>query len=317
MADVVVVGAGLSGVVCARELARAGHGVVVRDTGRRPGGRMALRRLDGRVVDIGASYFTVRDDDFAAQVDDWERRGMARPWTDTFTAWTPDERRPKPGPVRWAAPDGLRALVQDLAADLDVRSADPVERVTVTGAGPRVDDVAADAVVLAMPDPQARRLVEPGTPAHDALDDPYEPAVAVTLGWDERTWPDEDGVFVGDHPDLAWVADDGLRRGDRAPVLVAHTTPERARRHLQDPPTALEPVLAAVREVVDVPVGAPPLTHVQRWTFARPADGRDARFHLGDDGVAACGDSWGPSSSVETAFVSGLALGRALVDRLG
>lgn len=315
MGRVVVVGAGLSGLTCARELVAGGHEVVVRDTGRRPGGRMALRRLEGRVVDIGASYFTVRDDAFAAVVGDWRARGLARPWTDTFTAWTPTSREPKPGPVRWAAPGGLRSLVEDLAADLDVRSADPVQRVGTDG-GPAVDGERCDAVVLAMPDPQARRLLEPGRAAHAALDDPYEPAVAVTLGWDERTWPDEDGIFVGDHPDVAWIADDGLRRGDRAPVLVAHTTAERAARHLEDPPGALEPVLAAVRQVVKVPAAEPALTHVQRWTFARPARGHDASYHLDDDGIGACGDAWGASSSVETAFLSGHALGGALVERL-
>lgn len=315
MADVVVVGAGLSGITCARELVAAGHRVVLRDTGRRVGGRMALRRYGDRVVDIGASYFTVRDDAFAGVVSDWEARGLVRPWTDTFTAWTPEERHPKPGPVRWSAPRGLRSLVEDLAGGLDVHHAAPVQHVT-TDDGVLVDGRPADAAVLAMPDPQARRLLTPGTAAHEALDDPYEPAVAVTVGWDDRTWPDEDGIFVSGHPDLTWIADDGLRRGDRAPVLVAHTTAERARRHLEDPPSALEPVLAAVREVVDVPPGEPTLTHVQRWTFARPAQEREAPFHLDDDGIGACGDSWGPTSSVEAAFLSGRALGRALVDRL-
>ncbi len=316
MAHVVVVGAGLSGVVCARELVAHGHEVVVRDTGRRPGGRMALRRHDGRVVDIGASYFTVRDDAFAAVVDDWELRGLARPWTDRFTAWTPTGREVKAGPLRWAAPEGLRSLVEDLAGRLDVRSADPVGRVEVGPDGPSVDGERADAVVLAMPDPQARRLLDPGTPAHDVLDDPYEPALALTAGWDERTWPDEDGIFVGDHADLAWVADDGLRRGDHAPVLVAHSTADRARQHLDDPASAGGPMLAALREVVDVPDAEPTLVHVQRWTFSRPAHGHDATFHLGDDGVGACGDAWGPTSSVETAYVSGRALGLARVERL-
>lgn len=316
MARVVVVGAGLSGVVCARELVAHGHEVVVRDTGRRPGGRMALRRHDGRVVDIGASYFTVRDDAFESVVDDWQLRGLARPWTDTFTAWTPDGRERKTGPLRWAAPGGLRSLVEDLAARVDVRSADPVREVRHDGRRPTVDGEPVDAVVLAAPDPQARRLLEPGSAAHAALDDPYEPAVALTAGWDERTWPDEDGIFVGDHPDLAWIADDGLRRGDRAPVLVAHSTADRAARHLQDPTTATEPLLAALREVVDVPDAPPTLVHVQRWTFSRPAHGHDAPYHLGDDLVGACGDAWGPTSSVETAYVSGRALGLALVERL-
>lgn len=316
MAHVVVAGAGLSGVVCARELLAHGHDVVVRDIGRQPGGRMALRRHDGRVVDIGASYLTVRDDAFAAVVGDWEQRGLARPWTDTFTAWSPEGRERKTGPLRWAAPDGLRSLVQDLATPLDVRSADPVQRVEVGGAAPTVDGERVDAVVLAMPDPQARRLLPPGSTAHDALDDPYQPTIALTVGWEERTWPDEDGIFVGGHPDLAWIADDGLRRGDRAPVLVAHSTAGRAARHLQDPPSAAEPMLAAVREVLAVPADDPRLVHLQRWTFSRPAQGHDTLFHLDDDRVGACGDAWGETSSVETAYRSGRALALALVERL-
>ncbi|EFQ83655.1 hypothetical protein HMPREF0063_11318 [Aeromicrobium marinum DSM 15272] len=316
MADVVVVGAGISGIACARELRTAGHAVVVRDTGRRPGGRMALRRHDGRVVDIGASYFTVSGPDFAEVVDDWSARGLARPWTDTFAVRSPEGRRTTTGPVRWAAPGGLRGLVADLATGLDVRQADPVRSVTPDGQRPRVDDHPHDAVVLAMPDPQARRLLRPGHPVHAALDDPYSPSMVLTARWTRRTWADVDGIFVNDHPDLVWVADDGLRRGDRAPVLVAHATADRASRHLTDPSEASGPLLAALREVVDVPDEDPDLVHVQRWTFARPVHGRPATHHLGDDRIGACGDSWGPSSSVETAWRSGRDLGRALVERL-
>ena len=65
----VVVGAGISGLACARALRSAGLPVRVLDRGRKPGGRMASRRLQGRPVDIGASYFTAGDDDaFAALV---------------------------------------------------------------------------------------------------------------------------------------------------------------------------------------------------------------------------------------------------------
>ena len=56
----VVVGAGISGVACAREVAAAGHAVVVLDRGRVVGGRMARWTRDGRAVDVGAAYFTVR-----------------------------------------------------------------------------------------------------------------------------------------------------------------------------------------------------------------------------------------------------------------
>ncbi|HEX8066430.1 MAG TPA: FAD-dependent oxidoreductase [Thermoleophilaceae bacterium] len=57
-ADVAVVGAGLSGLVAARELAAAGASVVVLEARDRVGGRVLGKRLgDGSVVDLGGEYF--------------------------------------------------------------------------------------------------------------------------------------------------------------------------------------------------------------------------------------------------------------------
>ena len=215
---VVVVGAGISGIAAARALTQGGREVVVLDRGRRIGGRMASRRTDGRMVDTGASYFTVSDDTFRAQVDDWASRGLARAWTDTFSVSDDGDLSPKSGPVRWAAPGGLRSLVEDLASGLDVRQT-TVERV---GPGLVVDDLPASAIVLAMPDPQALRLLDPAyASVVGALDDPFEPVLALTATFPERSWADVDGAFVSDDPIISWVADDGRRRGDGAPVLVA------------------------------------------------------------------------------------------------
>ena len=67
--DVTVVGGGISGLACARAVRDAGKSVHVIDRGRRPGGRLSSRTLDGRAVDLGASYFVVGDDrDFARVV---------------------------------------------------------------------------------------------------------------------------------------------------------------------------------------------------------------------------------------------------------
>ena len=52
--DVAVVGAGLGGLVCARDLARAGTDVLVIEARDRPGGRVEQRRMpDGRTVELG------------------------------------------------------------------------------------------------------------------------------------------------------------------------------------------------------------------------------------------------------------------------
>ncbi|MGY1747420.1 NAD(P)/FAD-dependent oxidoreductase [Blastococcus sp. SYSU D00695] len=308
---VTVVGGGIAGIACARALLAGGTAVRVLDRAHRPGGRMASRSMrGGRVVDIGASYLTVSDGSpFAGVVASWVDRGLARPWTDTFAVAGPSGvERTTTGPVRYAAPDGLRSLVADLASGVDVVAEVTVEQVRP---GPSVDGEAVPAAVLAMPDPQARRLLDPDTAGRLLGDRAWEPALAVVLGFDRRCWPaDLHGAFVHDDDAVTWVADDGDRRGDGAPVLVAHTTPELARAHLADPEAAGPAVAAAVARALDL-AAAPTWARVHRWTFARPADPRPEPFGL-VDGIGACGDGWSAPSRVEAAWTSGDALGRAL-----
>lgn len=303
--DVTVVGGGISGLACARAVQDAGGSVRVLDRGRRVGGRLSSRTIDGRAVDLGASYFVVGEaTDFGHVVADWEERELARPWTDTFQVIDAEGgQTPKPGPMRWAAPLGLRSLARDLAEGLDVESERVVERVEPY----RVDAEEAGEVVLAMPSPQAARLTgdAPGGPQE------WEPVIAVVLRWDERQWDaDLHGAFADGDVDVSFIADDGDRRGDGAPVLVVHTTADRARRHLDDPDAAIAPVLAATRRLLRIDA-EPASTHAHRWTFARPTQATGRPFFR-SPGLSACGDAWGESAAVRTAWASGDALGRAL-----
>ena len=67
---VVIVGAGIAGLVAARELAASGVDVRVVDKGRSVGGRLATRRIGDARLDHGAQFFTVRTPAFRARVDD-------------------------------------------------------------------------------------------------------------------------------------------------------------------------------------------------------------------------------------------------------
>lgn len=267
---------------------------------------MASPELHGRRVDIGAAYFTAKEPDFVAVVDDWSARGLVRGWTDTFDVFSADGHTTTSDPVRYAANDGLRALVRASTPD-DVRTT-----LEVTS----LDDLDHDAIVLAMPDPQAARL------APNAADwVAYEPVIAVVAGWPQRSWPIADAAFINDDPDISFVADDGSRRGDGAPVLVAHTTAQRGRVHLGAPDDAVAPVLEALRRTLGIT--APPLwTHAHRWTFAKPAGTHgDSPFGLITAGrpLGLCGDAWCPSGAprIESAWLSGRRLGEALAAQLG
>jgi hypothetical protein len=331
-APVVVVGAGISGIACARALHDTGVPVRVLDRGRHLGGRIALRREQlgeaERVVDIGASYFTVSDPTFAAVVQDWQARGLAREWADTFTVLRPDGLAPgvAGGPVRWAAGGGLRSLVEDLARGLDVTSGHEVEQVDCEGQGPVVDGEQAAAVVLAMPQPQAADLLP--VPVVQRLDlEPgleWNPALTVWTGWQDRWWDGAservlaDGAFVDGSTVVDWVADDGRRRGDGAPVLVVHSTPGYAATWLDDPEGGVAGVLAELDRLLGAGRTSPPVfAKARRWSLASPCVPQERPFAFDDSTlVGVCGDAWGPKPRVEQAWLSGHTLGRELVNRL-
>lgn len=322
MDPVVVVGGGISGVACARVLTDAGVDVTLLDRGRRLGGRMAVRTVDDHAVDTGASYFTVSDDRFGAVVRDWQSQGLAREWTDTFDVFDVSEagRRTesKRGSMRWASPGGLRSLVEDLARGLraEQSTVETVTRDEHTGIL-SVDGRPAAAVVLAMPDPQARRLIDPSFSSREQLGDDYAPTMALLAGWEQRWWQEGfEGAFVNGDPHLTWVADDGARRGDGAPVLVAHATEGLAKQHLADPAGAGPAMLASLAELLDLHA-QPRWSRVHRWSVAHPAGTRDRTHHLGDDGIGLCGDSWSSKPRVEAAWLSGTELGEAIVERRG
>jgi renalase len=299
---VTIVGAGLAGAACAAGLVAAGVEVRVVERGRAPGGRMASPLLHGRRVDIGAGYFTVRDSGFQSVVDRWASAGLARPWTDTFSVLeTGKDARTTTGPMRWATPDGLRSLVRDLLGDVRVETGSEVTALAELPDGP---------VVLAMPDPQAARLA----PVPEQVD--YDPVITVVAGFQERRWALPSAAFVHDHPDVEFIADDGARRGDGAPVLVVHSTAELARAHLSAPDGAAPQLVSGLRELLDLP--APSWTQVHRWSFAKPGSAHDATFGLVEVAgrqVGFAGDQWCPQGSprVESAWRSGTDLAAALV----
>ena len=76
-----IIGAGISGLSCAKTLEQAGYHVEVFDKGRNLSGRMATRRNDLSEFDHGAQYFTVKNPDFKQEVDRWVGADVAKIWS--------------------------------------------------------------------------------------------------------------------------------------------------------------------------------------------------------------------------------------------
>ena len=86
MWDVAVIGAGLSGIVCARRLVSAGYSVCILDKSRGLGGRMATRRISEQQgneqlrVDHGLRYWQAKSPGLQTLTEELVEAGVLKPW---------------------------------------------------------------------------------------------------------------------------------------------------------------------------------------------------------------------------------------------
>lgn len=321
--SVAIVGAGISGLTCARELLDDGWRVVVFEKSRGLGGRMATRRGDdGLCFDHGAQYFIARDPCFQARVEGWLRDGVADVWAGRIVSL----RRGKIGSdpsnkSRYVATPAMNAICKHLAKGVELR---PNTRIGIpVRKGSHwllfdehgVDCGAFDFVVSSAPSAQSVELLQSAPRlAARARSVRTSGCWAVMAALAEPLICPFSGAFVEDSP-LSWIADNGSKPGRRSgpPTWVLHASPEWSAVHLEAPAEFVEAALVdAFRRAIDRTL--PELLHVQahRWSYALPENPLPEPF-LFDDRVkiGACGD-WCGGPRVEGAFLSGL----AIADRL-
>jgi predicted NAD/FAD-dependent oxidoreductase len=325
---VVIVGAGLAGLLAARTLADHGHDVVVLDKGRTVGGRLATRRIespDGRVarLDHGAQYFTVRSDRFDALVRSWRSLGWVHEWCRGFA---PDAD----GHPRYTVHGGMNALAKHLAQGLHVRTNTLVFAIRpartaedgIWSVG--LDDgtaLPADALVVTCPLPQTFALtvtaeVELPRPL---LETDYDRTLALLAVLDRPGAVPAPGGLQ--HPDatFSWIGDNVAKGLSDIPALTFHARPEWSEHHWDTDRDETHRLLrdAARPWLGDATIVA---SQIKRWRFATPrtvwpepclvaGPGRtvDARGPL-----VLAGDAFG-GPKIEGAALSGLAAADALL----
>ncbi|MEZ4639274.1 MAG: FAD-dependent oxidoreductase [Caldilineaceae bacterium] len=163
--EVLVIGAGVSGLIAACKLSEAGRDVLVVDKGRSVGGRMATRRIGQGIADHGAQYFTARSQEFEQQIDRWIDEGLVYLWAMGFSTGSLTAND-KSGHPRYAVRGGMNQLTKHMAHGLNVEVNVQIERITLADGLWRAESedkrYIADALVLTPPVPQSLALLDAG-----------------------------------------------------------------------------------------------------------------------------------------------------------
>ena len=306
---VIVIGAGISGLSCARELTQHGFSVTVLDKARGPGGRASSKRLTDGVADLGAQYFTARDPQFIAEVETLQSKDAVAVWKPTIALASPGEFALSPdSQTRWVGHPKMGALAHALAQNLTVTAQSRV--VGLEGQTIHLESgetLTADHIVVACPADQTQALLPEETLPEQA------PCWAMWVDIDQSQ--PFDAAFVKDSP-IGWLAMDSSKPG-RSSVnrWTIHATPEWSHTHLEDNPAqVMHDLTDALRAVLPNPF-ALEARGVHRWRFARPwASGEGMRegYRNVSDRISICGDYMN-GGRVEGAWLSGYHCARAIV----
>ena len=351
--DVIVVGAGLAGLVCAQRLQQAGHQVCLLEKSRGVGGRLATRRIHGVPLDHGTRYLVNHGDRWPPLIDHWCRQGILTPWQPQPFELTADgslQARATRQPYL-VAPAGINMIGKQLAQGLTIHRQQKLLALALTEQKTwrLTVELATDhppvayqarAVVLALPAPQIPPILAPLEaiaalqPIRQALATvTYAPVITVMAQYAHPLPQASDPLpcaptapwMVEGHPDTPffWVGLDSSKRPAPASSdlnVVIHSSAAFAHRWFDLPD--LQPVgralLAQASEFVAAWLHDPHTWQVHRWRYGlvETPCANPLLHTLQPLPLAACGD-WCGAANLDTALEAGWAAAAAIHTALG
>ncbi len=332
--DILIIGAGMSGLCAATDLQKAGHDVLVVDKGRGIGGRMASRRIaqtdsTSAHFDHGAQFMTARSERFKSLLETMVEEGVAKEWYRTKNGEVSQDENAH---TRWCGLPSITGIVKYLAKDLKIQNKTRVnslrqENEKLIATLESGDVIYANAAVLTPPVPQSLALLEAGNiqvlkEVNQELEAiSYERCIAVMAVLDSSPDIPEPGIVADVEQPLALVVDNQQKGISKLPAVTIHSTPEFALAHWSEERDvvgkllleAAKPYFGSARVVVEYQ------TH--GWLYSRPHKLAEASFAVvnGSPPIVLAGDAFGGSDvsasagpRVEGAALSGWAVAEHL-----
>lgn len=318
---IAIIGAGISGLSCASQLALAGHQIDVFEKSRGVGGRMCTRRTAHWECDHGARYFTARDPAFKAQVAQWQADGTVAVWTPRLAVFDDDVWTSPPASVeRYVGTAQMNSPLKALEVAVQTGcTIDSIEHdngkwtlsCKETGRFP----TRYDALVLALPAPQASVLLGSlSAPLSGVANSAVmQGCWTMMLNFNAAPELSFDAAFINQGR-LSWIANNSHKpQRTGLPTWVLHANTDWSEQHLDSDAAEVSQLLIA--SFVELTGLSPDAFTSHRWRYASTANKLSQRYAFDQEiNLGLCGD-WLNGGRVEGAWLSGLTLAQRMLSR--
>ncbi|WP_397390022.1 NAD(P)/FAD-dependent oxidoreductase [Polynucleobacter sp.] len=313
---VVVIGAGIAGLSCARELQSQGILVDVFEKSRGPSGRMSTRRSEDWSADHGAQYFTARDPRFIREVKSWIQAGIASIWKPKLKVYEAKAwRQSNSLEIRYVGTPNMNSIGKHLAEKLSIQYGVTISKLERRAnqwhlQSSEIGEITAsyDFVVLAIPAPQASALVKDlDARAFDITHSAQMKACwTMMANFSNQTAADFDAAFINQEI-ISWICRNGSKPMRQGSTWTIHGSPawsqdnvELSKEEAQD--QMVKCLISLGFNCQDAEIS------MHRWRYASGGLENSIGFlSLADIELGLCGD-WLNGGRVEGAWLSGLDL---------
>jgi renalase len=323
--NLAIIGAGIAGLSCAKELQSYGLSVDIFEKSRGPSGRMSTRRSNEWSADHGAQYFTARVPRFIQEVQTWIQAGTAAIWKPKLKvyesgAWRPSESEE----IRYVGTPNMNSPGKHLAKELSIQYEKTISHLE------RRDDkwqlkcneigdipTLYDFAVLAIPAPQASVLLKDLDTRTTTVIDAAQMKACWTMmaNLPNQIGSDFDAAFINQEI-ISWICQNGSKPMRQGNTWTIHGSPAWSQENVElskeDAQAQMVQCLTSLGlNCQDAEIS------MHRWRYASGGlENPVGCFALPDIGLGLCGD-WLNGGRVEGAWLSGFELALKLKQILG
>ena len=323
--DVLIVGAGISGISAGNYLAKNNLSVKLIDKGKAPGGRLASKRIkyenEKVVFDYGCKYISMDDTNTGKEIMSLVGKNLIKKWN-----FADSDQKIKNKSQKIIGRESIRSIALQLSRDLDIINNSKVISINRQGELWQLEInnnemFYASDLILTMPVPQILELFDnssmiiPKDISFDLNKVEYKRNIVAMLICDSPGNVPPIGGIEFNEGSISFITDNNLKGVNKNKFAFTIEMSDKSSRNYWDYPD--EKILPEITKLAENWIGCPVVhSQIHKWKYSQPFKSYPKRFEFIDVGgpIYLAGDAF-LGDSAESAYLSGLAAARSLISK--